>query len=64
LLDIRLDAKRIHDIRFHPIFIENCRTSPADPEQHEYIENQMTALCKELRSIIDHTSLSICGRPH
>jgi poly-gamma-glutamate capsule biosynthesis protein CapA/YwtB (metallophosphatase superfamily) len=64
LLEIRLDAERIHDIRFHPVFITQCQTMPANAEQYAYVVKQMTMLCKELGSIVDATNLSIRGKPH
>ncbi|MDQ9171242.1 CapA family protein [Oxalobacteraceae bacterium R-40] len=64
LLEIQLDSARIRYIRFHPVFIDECQTRPATPAQCGYTVDQMTALCKELGSTVDYSSLNIRGKPH
>lgn len=47
LFELVLDKGALQHIQLHPVFIENCRTVPADPVQRAWIFRQMTSLCAE-----------------
>jgi poly-gamma-glutamate synthesis protein (capsule biosynthesis protein) len=48
LFELELEQTRLVRILLHPLFIDDCRTVPADEVQRRYIFDKMTALCHEL----------------
>ncbi|CDZ77118.1 Capsule biosynthesis protein CapA [Legionella massiliensis] len=47
LFELRISGNRIEELRLHPIFIEYCRSLPANPEQFTYIAARTEKLCGE-----------------
>lgn len=47
LIELRIFGNRIEEIRLHPIFIEYCRSLPANPEQISLIAARAEKLCGE-----------------
>ena len=48
LFEMELTRSALRRIFLHPVFIEDCRTQPANKEQSEYIVRWMTVICSEM----------------
>lgn len=52
LFEVVLTRDVLHRIFLYPVFIDDCRTQHASAEQAEYILPQMSALCEEMRTVV------------
>lgn len=50
LFELELAAGALRRIALHPVFIDDCRTLPADAAQRDWIFRTMSSLCAELRT--------------
>ncbi len=48
LFELQLSGVRLERIRLHPVFIENCRTIPAEGKRRKYIIERIAFLCGEM----------------
>ncbi|CAN7390178.1 CapA family protein [Massilia sp. LjRoot122] len=53
LFELELDGGRLRRILLRPVFIAQCRTSPANTAQAIWIGRRMGALCRELGTRLD-----------
>lgn len=51
--ELEINGGELDRIILHPVFIQECRTVPADKEQAEYIVKQMTRLCQEMGTKVE-----------
>ncbi len=52
LFELELTVAELKSIRLHPVFIEECRTQPANGMQAEYITKKMTEYCVEMGTVV------------
>ena len=48
LFELHLSGKRLDGIRIHPVFIEDCRTIPAEGERRKKIVERFALLCSAM----------------
>jgi poly-gamma-glutamate capsule biosynthesis protein CapA/YwtB (metallophosphatase superfamily) len=48
LFQLDLTQRALRRIELHPVFIEDCRTQPADAQQAQHIVQWMSAMCGEM----------------
>lgn len=54
LFELELTITGLKSIRLHPVFIEECRTQPANGLQADYIAKKMTEYCAEMGTVVKH----------
>ncbi len=63
LFELLIREDKVTGINLYPVFIENCRTIPANDEQYDFIAQRASMLCAELGSKLikypDHLALEL-----
>lgn len=52
LIELEIAQDRVSCMQFHPVFIRDCQTVPANEQQTDFIATSMQALCAKLNAVV------------